>query len=227
MINILMIENDIENAKIVEQNFRKSKYQIFRMSHSDVTFDKIKNASYHLIIVDIESSTCTSLNSIAQLRPAGVQTPVLVLSPDDSVDALVPYLDLNAFDFMLKPVAMVELKARSKALLNKNSSLLEKFHLKSAGVILDLISRQAYRNEQAIALQKNEFELLEFLMRNAGRIITKTEILEKVWNYSFDPQTNIVDVLVWRLRSKIDRHFPSKLIQTVRGVGYTFRPVEN
>lgn len=227
MINILMIENDIENAKLVEQNFRKSKYQIFRMSHADVTFDKIKNPSYHLIIVDIESSTCNSLNFISQLRQAGILTPALVLANPDSVDALVPHLETNEFDFLLKPVTMVELKARSKALLNKNSSLLEKFHLKSAGVILDLISRQAYRNEQAISLQNNEFELLEFLMRNAGRIITKTEILEKVWNYSFDPQTNIVDVLVWRLRSKIDRHFPSKLIQTVRGVGYTFRPFEN
>jgi DNA-binding response OmpR family regulator len=82
-----------------------------------------------------------------------------------------------------------------------------------------------YREDTLISLQNNEFELLEFLMRNAGRVITKTEILEKVWNYSFDPQTNIVDVLVWRLRSKIDRHFGSKLIQTVRGVGYTFRPI--
>jgi DNA-binding response OmpR family regulator len=227
MINILMIENDIENAKMVEQNFGRSKYQIFRMTHADATFEKLKNPSYHLIIVDMDQNTSDCLNLISQLRQANVLTPVLVLSLQSGVEELMPHLVSNEFDFLLKPVTMIELKARAKALLKKNSSLLEKFHLKSAGVILDLISRQAYRDEQAIALQNNEFELLEFLMRNAGRIITKTEILEKVWNYSFDPQTNIVDVLVWRLRSKIDRHFSSKLIQTVRGVGYTFRPIEN
>jgi len=225
MINILLIENDNQNAKMVEQNFRKSKYQIFRMQHGEATFEKIRNPSYNLIIVDIDEDVPSCLSLASQLRQAEVQTPVLILSPQSAIEALIPYLECHDFDFMLKPVSMLEMKARAKALLGKNAGLFEKFQLKSAGVILDLISRQAFREEQAIALQNNEFELLEFLMRNAGRIITKTEILEKVWNYSFDPQTNIVDVLVWRLRSKIDRHFSNKVIQTVRGVGYTFRPI--
>jgi DNA-binding response OmpR family regulator len=223
--HILLIESDIENAKMVEQSFRKSKYRISRMRPEDATFEKVRNPQHNLVIIDIHPNQPQTLELISQLRHSELPLPVLVLCPQQAVLSILPHMTANEMDFLLKPVSMVEMKARAKTLLRKTSGLFENFHLKSAGVMLDLISRQVYREDTLISLQNNEFELLEFLMRNAGRVITKTEILEKVWNYSFDPQTNIVDVLVWRLRSKVDRHFSSKLIQTVRGVGYTFRPI--
>lgn len=225
MTNVLMIESDIENAKLVEQSFKSTKYNVTRLPLADATFEKVRSPFYNLVIIDIHEESQESLGLIAQLRHSELPIPVLILCPQTAVLSILPHMEANEMDFLMKPVSMVEMKARAKTLINKTSGLFEKFQLKSAGVILDLLSRQVYRGETLISLQNNEFELLEFLMRNAGRVITKTEILEKVWNYSFDPQTNIVDVLVWRLRSKLDRHFSSKLIQTVRGVGYTFRPV--
>jgi two-component system OmpR family response regulator len=224
VLHILMIENDAHNAELVEQSFRKSKYQISKVSHEACTIDHIRNPNNNLIVLDIHAEIAQSLELLSALRRYQVLTPVLVLCPGQAVQELLPYMEANEFDFLLKPVSVIEMKVRANALLRKSHGIFEKFHLKSAGIILDLISRQVYRGEQLISLQKNEFELLEFLMRNAGRVITKTEILEKIWNYSFDPQTNVVDVLVWRLRAKIDKHFSNKVIQTVRGVGYTFRP---
>ncbi len=227
MTHILLLETDPKNAHLVEQNFRKSKYQISRIAFQEASVEKLKNPSYNLIMIDIDQNIEAGIQLVSELRQIEIQTPVLMLCPHQALDAITPHLEAHEFDFLLKPVSVPEMKARAKALIQiqKASGFFEKFQLKSAGVILDLTSRRAYRGEQPIHLQNNEFELLEFMMRNAGRVITKTEILEKIWNYRFDPQTNVVDVLVWRLRSKIDRQFANKVIQTVRGVGYTFRPV--
>jgi two-component system, OmpR family, response regulator len=225
MINILMLESGTENANVVESSFRRSKYSVTRMRMEDASIEQFKNPLFKLIIVDIDLKTKASQDLITQLHHFEGMAPVLFLCPQTAIDSIAPYLLANEFDFMLKPLSVLELKARAKTLLRKTSDLFERFQLRSSGVILDLTSRKAYRGETQITLQTNEFELLAFLMKNAGRVISKTEILEKVWNYSFDPQTNIVDVLVSRLRSKIDRQFSNKVIQTVRGVGYIFRPV--
>ena len=182
MLNILMIESDIENAKLVEQSFKNSKYRIYQISHAEATFEKVRNPLYNLVIIDVETTNVErSLQLISELRHCELPLPVLVLSPQQAILSILPHMEANEMDFLLKPVSMVEMKARAKTLINKTSGLFEKFHLKSAGVILDLISRQAYRGGTPIALQNNEFELLEFLMRNAGRVITKTENMEKFW----------------------------------------------
>jgi two-component system OmpR family response regulator len=222
MKNILLVEGSLENADIIEQSFKKTKYCIRRITPAELNLQTLQYFDCHLIILETGSDKDTSLQCLSMLQEFAFQIPILVLSNEEVIPEVIPHLTFKEHDFLLKPVTAFELKTRAKRLMAKADPKADTFSLKSAGIILDLISRQAYRGTQAIPLQNNEFELLEFLMRNAGRVITKEQILEKIWNYTFDPQTNIVDVLVSRLRSKIDREFSVKVIRTIRGVGYSF-----
>jgi two-component system OmpR family response regulator len=163
------------------------------------------------------------LSLIDELRKRGVETPVLILSARRSVDDRVRGLQAGGDDYLTKPFAFAELVARVQALVRRASRAPEPTTLTVDDLILDLLSRRVRRGDQIIDLRPREFSLLEYLMRNAGKVISKTMILSHVWDYSFDPQTNIVDVLVSRLREKIDRRFEKKLLHTVRGVGYVIR----
>jgi len=163
------------------------------------------------------------LSVIDELRRRGRSTPVLILSAKRSVDDRVQGLQAGGDDYLTKPFAFAELLARVQALVRRASRTPEPTSLTVADLSIDLLSRKVIRAGQQIELRPREFALLEYLMRNAGKVISKTMILSHVWEYSFDPQTNIVDVLVSRLRDKVDRPFERKLVQTVRGVGYVIR----
>jgi DNA-binding response OmpR family regulator len=224
-MNILLVEKNHQNAELIRQGLSKTTYKIESTSDKATALITAQNPDVGLIIVDLESPRSENLQIVSELRQKEIRTPILILSCPDTVEDILPFMETPEVDFLFKPVTMVELRARIKALNRRYGSKLEKSRIKSAGVILDLMTREAYREEQKISLQNNEFELLKFLMRNSGRVITKAQILQKIWDYNFDPQTNVVDVLVWRLREKIDKHFPNKVIQTVRGVGYTFKMI--
>src|SRR5438270_6194969 len=150
---------------------------------------------------------------VKQLRASGVRTPVLILSAKASVDDRVKGLQAGGDDYLTKPFAFSELLARVQALIRRSTNVSEPTRLAVADLTMDLLSREVIRAGQPIELQAREFALLEYLLRHAGRAVTKTMILEHIWDYSFDPQTNVVDVLVCRLRNKVDKDFPKKLIQ--------------
>jgi two-component system, OmpR family, response regulator len=160
---------------------------------------------------------------LRQLRQKKISLPVLILSARAGVDDRVFGLQSGGDDYLTKPFAFSELLARLQALIRRATHSAEPSHLSIADLKMDLFTREVYRGGQKIDLQTREFALLELLLRHAGRPVTKTMILEHVWDFSFDPQTNVVDVLVHRLRSKVDRGFSQRLIHTVRGVGYVVR----
>jgi DNA-binding response OmpR family regulator len=163
------------------------------------------------------------LKLIEQMRRQKIQTPVLVLSAKRSVDDRVKGLETGCDDYLTKPFAFSELLARVNALIRRASDQAEPSRLVAGELTIDLLKRKVERAGQEIELQPREFSLLEYLMRNAGRVVSKTLIMEHVWNYHFDPQTNVVDVLVCRLRNKIDRNFDTPMIHTIRGVGYVLK----
>jgi DNA-binding response OmpR family regulator len=159
------------------------------------------------------------------LRQDKILTPVLILSAKASVDDRVKGLQAGGDDYLTKPFAFSELLARVQALIRRATQTAEPTQLSAGGLTMDLLTHEVTRSGQQIELQSREFALLELLLRHPGRAVTKTMILEQVWDSSFDPQTNVVDVLVHRLRAKVDKGFPVKLIQTIRGFGYVLKPV--
>jgi len=173
--------------------------------------------------VDLMLPKRDGLAVIDELRRRGRSTPVLILSARRSVDDRVRGLQAGGDDYLTKPFAFAELLARVQALVRRATRVVEPTTLSFGDLTLDLLSRKVTRAGVTIDLRPREFALLEYLMRNAGKVVSKTMILSHVWEYSFDPQTNIVDVLVSRLRDKIDRPFETKLLHTVRGVGYVLR----
>jgi DNA-binding response OmpR family regulator len=176
--------------------------------------------SYDVAIVDLMLPKRDGLSVIDDMRRRAVTTPVLILSARRSVDDRVKGLQAGGDDYLTKPFAFAELLARVQALVRRATRAPEPTTLTVDDLTLDLLSRRVTRGEVPVDLRPREFALLEYLMRNAGRVISKTMILSHVWDYTFDPQTNIVDVLMSRLREKIDRPFEKKLLHTVRGVGY-------
>jgi two-component system OmpR family response regulator len=179
---------------------------------------------YDVAIVDVMLPKRDGLSLIDELRKRGVSTPVLILSARRSVDDRVLGLQSGGDDYLTKPFAFAELLARVQALVRRATRAPDPTTLTVDDVVLDLLSRKVMRAGKPLDLRPREFTLLEFLMRHAGHVVSKTMILSHVWEYNFDPQTNVVDVLVSRLREKVDRPFEKKLLHTVRGVGYVLRP---
>jgi len=177
--------------------------------------------SYDAAILDIMLPKLDGLSLLRQLRKEGIRVPVIVLSAKASVDDRVKGLQAGSDDYLTKPFAFSELLARVQALIRRSTEAAEPTKLTLGDLSLDLLTREVRRGSEKIELQAREFSLLEYLLRHAGRVVTKTMILEHIWDYSFDPQTNVVDVLVSRLRSKIDRD--KKLVHTIRGVGYVLK----
>ena len=181
-----------------------------------------QTVAYDLAIVDVMLPKLDGLSLIQQLRTGGVRTPVLILSAKASVDDRVRGLQAGSDDYLTKPFAFSELLARVQALIRRSTQAPEPTRLAVGDLTLDLLTREAQRAGHKIELQPREYALLEYLMRHANRPVTKTMILEHIFDYSFDPQTNVVDVLVHRLRSKVDQD--KAMIHTLRGVGYVLRP---
>jgi two-component system OmpR family response regulator len=223
-MNLLVIEDDVEIVTFVARGLRRAGYQVEPATDGDTGLRMALTGGYDAAIVDLMLPGVNGLKIIEAMRTAGVKTPVIVLSAKRSTDDKVSCLRRGADDYLAKPFDFPELLARVEALLRRTPPAGESERLESAGVVVDLINRTVRRDGDRIELPPREFALLELLMRNEGRALSKSYLIERLWDYRSAPQTNLVDVLVCRLRNKLDRDFDPKLIHTVRGIGYAFRP---
>ena len=222
-MRILAIEDDATVAGFLKKRLGKDGH---RVDHAADGQDGLRLASannYEVMIVDRMLPGLDGLTVIQTVRSGGDQTPILILSALGEVDDKVRGLKAGGDDYLVKPFAYSELMARVESLVRRFSSREERTSLEIAGLRMDLLSREVSRDDQDIDLKPREFLLLEYLMRHAGQIITRTMLLEAVWDYHFDPQTNVIDVHISRLRQKIDRAFDQPLIHTIRGAGYVLR----
>ena len=219
----LLVEDDDAIADFVARGLREAGFAVDREQDGDAGLAAATDQSYDVAVVDVMLPKRDGLSMIEELRRRKIATPVLILSARRSVDDRVRGLQSGGDDYLTKPFAFAELLARVHALIRRSSRAVEPSSLAVGDLELDLLTRRVIRSGSALDLRPREFALLQYLMRNAGRVVSKTMILSHVWEYNFDPQTNIVDVLVSRLREKIDRPFEQKLLQTVRGVGYVLR----
>jgi two-component system OmpR family response regulator len=219
----LIVEDDPTIAGFVARGLREAGFVVEQAADGDAGLQAAIGGGYDVAIVDVMLPGRDGLSLIDELRRVGNATPVLILSARRSVDDRVKGLQAGGDDYLTKPFAFAELLARVQALVRRATRVPEPTTLTFGDLSLDLLSRKVTRAGASIDLRPREFMLLEHLMRNAGKVVSKTMILSHVWEYNFDPQTNIVDVLVSRLREKIDKPFERKLLHTVRGVGYVLR----
>jgi len=219
-VRALIVEDDRAIAEFVARGLREAGHAIRRLVDGEAGLELALSEPYDVAIVDLMLPQRDGLSLIDELRRRGRTTPVLILSARRSVDDRVRGLQSGGDDYLTKPFAFAELLARVQALVRRATRSPEPTTLTIGDLTLDLLSRKVTRGGAPIELRPREFALLEYLMRNPSKVVSKTMILSHVWDYSFDPQTNIVDVLVSRLREKIDRPFDHKLLRTVRGVGY-------
>jgi two-component system OmpR family response regulator len=219
----LLVEDDASIADFVSRGLRESGFAVDHAADGEAGLEAALSGSHDVAIIDLMLPRRDGLSLIDELRRRGVSTPVLILSAKRTVDDRVRGLQAGGDDYLTKPFAFSELVARVQALVRRATRSPDPTTLAVGDIVLDLLSRGVTRAGTLLDLRPREFALLEFLMRNAGRVVSKTMILSHVWDYNFDPQTNVVDVLVSRLREKIDRPFEKKLLHTVRGVGYVLR----
>ena len=222
-MRLLVIEDDIKIASFVKKGFKSAGFAVDHAEDGMRGLDLGLTEPYDVIIVDLMLPKLDGLSVIDNLRRQKIDTPVIILSAKDSVDDRVKGLQIGSDDYLPKPFAFAELLARVQALMRRGSSQAEPTRLTVADLSLDLITREVVREGRRIDLQPLEYSLLAYLMRNAGKVVSKTMIMERVWDYNFDPQTNVVEARICRLRDKIDKGFDTKLIHTVRGVGYVLR----
>lgn len=222
-MRILVVEDDRKIASFVVNGLKQSGFAVDHCGNGEDALEMGRSVSYDAAVVDIMLPKLDGLSLVQTLRQEKIQTPVLILSAKATVDDRVKGLQAGGDDYLVKPFAFSELLARIQALIRRAMHAPEPTILKAGDLTLNLLTREVHRADKKIELQAREFSLLEYLMRHAGRVVTKTMILEHVWDYSFDPQTNVVDVLVHRLRNKIDKDFPQKMIHTLRGVGYVLK----
>jgi DNA-binding response OmpR family regulator len=221
---ILVVEDDAEIARFVAGGLRTAGYDVDISGGGREALERGLSAAYDAAVVDLMLPEIDGLTLIQELRAAKIRTAILVLSAKRSTAEKVHCLRGGADDYLAKPFDLSELLARVEALLRRTQPAGEAERLESAGVVVDLLNRTVRRDGERIELSPREFALLELLVRNEGRVLSKSYLLERLWEQQFAVQTNLVDVLVCRLRNHIDRDFEPKLIQTVRGVGYAFRP---
>lgn len=222
-MRLLIVEDDVKIASFIVNGLKQAGYAVDHAEDGKKGLQFLDTVSYDAAILDIMLPGMDGLSLIEQMRKRKINTPVLILSAKRSVDDRVKGLQSGGDDYLTKPFAFSELLARVQALIRRSFGVVEAARLTVADVCLDLLTREVTRSGKTIELQPREFALLEYLMRNAGRVVSKTMILEHIWDYSFDPQTNVVDVLVFRLRNKLDRDFPGKMLHTVRGIGYVLK----
>jgi two-component system OmpR family response regulator len=221
-MRILVVEDDKKIASFIVNGLKQSGYAVDHCADGEEALLRAKTVSYDAAIVDIMLPKLDGLSLVQQLRAKGIRIPILILSAKAAVDDRVRGLQAGGDDYLTKPFAFSELLARIQALIRRSSQAPEPTRLSVGDLTLDLLTREVRRNNEKIDLQPREFALLEYLMRHPHRPVTKTMILEHIFDYSFDPQTNVVDVLVHRLRSKLDKD--KAMIHTIRGVGYVLRP---
>jgi two-component system OmpR family response regulator len=219
-MRLLIVEDDPTIADFIAEGLSEAGFAVDVAADGERGLELATSAAYDVAIVDVMLPKIDGLTVIDRLRARGVRTPVLILSAQRSVDDRVRGLQAGGDDYLTKPFAFAELLARVQALIRRSSGAVEPTRLTIGDLSLDLLTRRVERAGRVLDLRPREFALLEYLMRNPGRVISKTMILSHVWGYNFNPGTNVVDVLVSRLRDRIDRDFEPTLLHTVRGVGY-------
>jgi two-component system, OmpR family, response regulator len=222
-MRLLLIEDDLQAAEYLVKGLRESGYSVEHSPDGRDGLEKSSRGQYDVIIADRQLPYVDGLAIITALRERSDHTPVLILSALGTVDDRVHGLKAGGDDYLTKPFAFAELLARIEALNRRGAALSETTRLKIADLELDLLARRVTRAGRNIELTTKEFQLLEYLVRHAGQTVTRTMLLEGVWNLHFDPQTNITDVHMSRLRNAIDKGFPKPLIHTVRGAGYVLK----
>ena len=221
-MRILVVEDDPKILSFIVNGLKQNGYAVDSCSDGEAGVFQAGLHPYNAAVVDVMLPKLDGLSLVKQLRASNNQTPILILSAKATVEDRVRGLQSGADDYLTKPFSFTELLARIQALVRRASHAPEQTQLKVADLTLNLLTREVRRGEKTIELQPREYALLEFLMTHANRAVTKTMILEHIFDYSFDPQTNVIDVLVHRLRGKVD---PDKtLIHTIRGVGYVLKP---
>jgi two-component system, OmpR family, response regulator len=222
-MRLLLIEDDLQAAEYLVKGLRESGYSVEHSPDGRDGLERAGRGPYDVIIADRQLPYLDGLSVITALRERSDRTPVLILSALGTVDDRVHGLKAGGDDYLTKPFAFAELLARIEALNRRGAAASETTRLKIADLELDLLARRVTRAGRNIELTTKEFQLLEYLVRHAGQTVTRTMLLEGVWNLHFDPQTNITDVHMSRLRNAIDRGFPKPLIHTVRGAGYVLK----
>jgi DNA-binding response OmpR family regulator len=222
-MRVLIVEDDQKIASFVAKGLKQAGYAVDRAADGQAGLELARSAPYDAAIIDLMLPRLDGLALIERLRAEGVRTPVLILSARREVNDKVRGFQTGGDDYLTKPFSFEELQARVQALIRRATMSAPASRLEAGDLSLDLARREVRRGERLLELQPREYSLLEYLLRNAGMVVSKTMILEHVWDYHFDPQTNVVDVLVHRLRAKIDEGFEPKLLHTVRGVGYVLK----
>ena len=221
-MRVLVVEDDAKIASFVTRGLKQAGYAVDHAPDGDTALALLDSTAYDAAIVDVMLPRLDGISLVKRARAARRELPVLFLSAKGSVEDRVRGLQAGGDDYLTKPFAFSELLARVQALIRRATAAPEATRLSAGDVSLDLVTREVTCAGAPVDLQPREFALLAFLLRHVGRPVSKTMILEHVWDYSFDPQTNVVDVVMSRLRAKIDPDH--QRIETVRGVGYTFRP---
>jgi two-component system, OmpR family, response regulator len=222
-MRLLLVEDDKKIASFLGKGLRESGFNVETCYDGVTGLTVALTETFDVSIVDIMLPLLDGLSVIEKMREKGVQTPVLILSARQSIDDRVQGLRRGGDDYMVKPFSFSELLARVQALIRRDQKITRPTLLTVAGLQMDLLKHEVLRDGEKIELPAKEYSLLEYMMRNPDTVLSKTSILEKVYDYAFDPQTNVVDVLVCRLRNKIDKDHERKMIHTVRGMGYVLR----
>ncbi|PIE62116.1 MAG: DNA-binding response regulator [Desulfobacter postgatei] len=222
-MRLLLVEDDEKIARFVEKGLKSSGFAVDVAATGPDGLDMALGADFDTLIVDIMLPGMDGFALIEKLRASGKNTPIIVLSARGRVGDRVKGLEAGADDYLTKPFSFSELLARVQALIRRAGNSTEPVSLSYADLSVDIVKRRVKRGDDVIELQPLEFSLLEYLVRNRERVVSKTMIMEHVWNYNFDPMTNVVEARICRLRDKIDKGYSSKLIHTVRGAGYVLK----
>ncbi len=222
-MRILVIEDDAKIASFLEKGLKEAGFTVDCRGDGQAGLELALSVSYDAAIVDLMLPKLDGLAVIETMRAENVNTPVLILSARQSVDDRILGLQRGGDDYMVKPFSFSELLARVQALIRRDKKSTQPMLLRVGDLEMDLLKHEIYRAGEKIELPAKEYGLLEYMMRHSGIVLSKTAILERVYDYAFDPQTNVVDVLVCRLRNKIDKDFEDKMIHTVRGMGYVLK----
>ena len=223
-MRILIVEDDLQAAEAMERGLTEAGHICVRAEDGEIGLAAARDGGFDVMIVDRMMPRMDGVTLVQTLRREGDQTPVLFLSALGEIHDRVDGLQAGGDDYLVKPYAFAELSARVEALARRRETGSVQTLLRVGELEMDLIARTVHRQGKSIDLQPREFQLLEFMMRHAGQSVTRTMLLEKVWEYHFDPQTNVIDVHISRLRSKIDKGFDRPMLQTVRGAGYRLDP---
>jgi two-component system OmpR family response regulator len=219
-VRILMVEDDGQVAGFVREGLTRQGFAVDIAGDGLEGLDLALNGTYDTMIVDIRLPGISGLELLQRLRGAGINTPILILSGMAEVSDRVAGLQLGGDDYLVKPFAFSELLARVESLMRRAKAAQEPLQLNVSDLVVDLLTRRVFRGGEEVLLQPQEFSLLEYLIRNRGQVVTRTQILQHVWGYNYAPKTNLVEVHICRLREKIERPDRPKLLKTIRGAGY-------